>query len=259
MIGKLQCMVFFGVVLAIFLTSDVVAQKNKPATLHVLPGKGVADPVGKTGFFPNSSGGIDALNLVTGKVLWSNKDANLPLISTETHLFALKGNGNQLRVIKMDTSKNGQRLFESPPIPLPSWASVSTGYGTGFRSSVRSDSNGLFLIWEARTFYAGGAAPPPEIEASAKKYQAGVERIDRNTGKIESLDAKKIAVGKFFPISEVAANPKHRSLTLVVKNGSGDNPKNPFERRQTLQALNKAKQVVWQRDIAPLIVLPPLP
>jgi hypothetical protein len=259
MIGKLQFMGFFGVVFAISLVFNVAAQENKPTTLHVLPGQGIADSVGKTGFFPNPSGGIDALNLATGKVLWSSKEANLPLIATQRHLFALKGNGNQLRVIKMDLSKQGQRLFESPPIPLPSWASVTTAYGTSFQSSVRSNSNSLFLIWEARTFYANGAAPPPELEASSRRYQTGVERIDRKTGRIESLDANKIAAGKFFPISEVVANPKLGLLILRVKNGSANNPMNPFERRRTIQALNKKQQVVWQRDIAPQLELPPRP
>jgi hypothetical protein len=259
MIGKLNWMVFFGVVLAICLASDVVAQENKSTTLYALPGKGVADPASKTGFFPNSSGGIDALNLTTGKVLWSSKEANLPLITTRRHLFALKGNGNQLRVIKMDTSKRGQRLFESPLIPVPVWTSVETTYGRSFRTSVRSDSNGLFLIWEARAFYPGGAAPPPEIEQSSKKYQTGVERIDTNTGKIESLNFKKIAAGKFFPIPEVAANPKFGSLTLLVKDGSANNRMNLLERCRILQAVNAAKQVVWQRDIASPIELPPLP
>ena len=259
MIGKLRWIMFFGVVFATCLLSDVVAQENKSTNLHALPGKGVADPVSKTGFFPNSSGGIDALNLTTGKVLWSSKEANHPLITTQRHLFALKGNGNQLRVIKMDASKQGQRLFVSAPIPLPGWVSVDTAYGRSFRSSVRLDSNGLFLVWEARAFYPGGAAPPPDLEERAKKYQTGVERIDMITGKIESLDIKKIAAGKFFPISEVAANPKFGSLTLLVKDTSANNRMNSLERRRILQAVNEAKQVVWQRDIASLIELPLLP
>jgi hypothetical protein len=252
--------VFFGVGLALGLDSNVVAQKNKPPTLHALPGNGVTDSGGKTGFFPNASGGIDALNLATGKVLWSSKEANLPLIVTPRHLFALEGSKNQLRVIKIDTGKKpGQRLFASPLIPLPNWASVDTAYGRSFRSSVRSDGNGLFLIWEARAFYAGGAAPPPDLVARETKYQNGVERIDINTGKIESLNVKKIAAGKFFPMSEVVAKPKLGSLTLLVKERSIDNTTNPVVRRRSLQAVNAAKQIVWQRDIAPQLELPPLP
>jgi hypothetical protein len=259
MIDGLRCLMFSGVVLALCLPTSGVAQKNKTTPLHALPGNGVADPADKMGFFPNTSGGIDALNLATGKVLWSSKEANLPLITTETHLYALKGSGNQLRVVKMDTSKEGQRVFESPPIALPGWASVETAYGRRFRSSVRLDSNGLFVIWEAGAFYAGGAPPPPELLKREQKQEKGVARIHMDTGKIESLDADKIGAGKFFPISAVAANAKLGAITLLVKDGSANNPKNPFERRRTLQAVTEAKQVVWQRDIAPPIELPRLP
>ena len=34
-------------------------------------------------------------------------------------------------------------------------------------------------------------------------------------------------------------------LALIVKDGSAKNPKNPFEKRRTLQAVNEAKEVVW--------------
>lgn len=225
--------------------------------LYVLPGQGIADPMGKIGFFPNTSDGIDALNLDTGKVLWSSKEANLPFIATRRHLFALSGNGNQLRVIKMDTSNHGACLFESPLIPLPSWASVSIQYGRSFRSSARLDSNGLFLIWEARSFYSGGVEPPPDILASSTKYQSGVESIDKDSGKIESLGIKEIADGKFFPISKVEANPKLDSLTLLVKDGSVNFQ--TFKRSQILQAVNEVKHIVWQHDIAPLLELPNIP
>ncbi len=259
MIGKLQCMMFSGIFFTSCLASNVVMQEKASTMLHVLPGAGVADPMGKTGFFPNTSGGIDALNLATGKVLWSSKEANLPLITTPSYLFALKGNGNQLRVIKINTRKQGQRLFESPLIPLPDWASVQKTYGRSFRSSVRSDNNGLFLIWEAKSFYAGGAPPVPEVIASTNKYQNGVERIDGETGTIESLDAKQISAGKFFPISAVGDNAKLGALTLMVEDTAANHPTNPLERRRILKAVNEAKQVIWQHDIAPPIELPLMP
>jgi len=119
-------------------------EKTKLTAVRALPGNGVADPARRTGFFPNVSGGIDALDLATGKILWSSKEANRPLVATENRLFAQKGNGNQLWVLALDASKEGQRLFESPPIPLPGWASIEPAYGRGFRSTIRLDMNGLF-------------------------------------------------------------------------------------------------------------------
>ena len=55
------------VVLALWLIPFVPAQDDKPDVGRLLPGNGVADPAAKMGFFPNTTGGIDAVDLTTGK------------------------------------------------------------------------------------------------------------------------------------------------------------------------------------------------
>ncbi len=60
-------------------------------------------------------------------------------------------------------------------------------------------------------------------------------------------------------MSEAVANPKLGSLTLLVKDRAIDNSMNPLVRRRSLQAVNAAKQIVWQHDLAPQIELPPRP
>ena len=74
----------FAVVLIVVLSPLVFlsGQEKKKATPAVLlPGPGVADPAGKVGFFPSTTGGIDALDLANGKLLWTSKDANRPLLA----------------------------------------------------------------------------------------------------------------------------------------------------------------------------------
>jgi hypothetical protein len=224
-----------------------------------LPDGGVANPAGKTGFFPNTSGGIDALDLATGRLLWTSKEANRPLLATENRLIVQQGNARQVRILILEASKQGKRVFESQPITFPDWVSVQVAYGRSFRSSARVDINGLWLSWEARAFYAGGARPTPQIEKAARQEASGVARVDLDTGKVEPLDADKIAAGKFFPIPADAITPKAGALTLLVKDASAKNPKNPFEKQRILQSLNHAKEVVWQHEIAAPIFLPPLP
>jgi hypothetical protein len=245
--------------LLLVLCAAALAPAQEKTVPRRLPGGGVADPAGKTGFFPNTSSGIDALDLATGNVLWTSKDANRPLLATENRLFAQQGNANQVRLLVLDNSKDGKRVFESQPIVFPDWVSVQVAYGRSFRSSARVDIKGLWLSWEARAFYAGGARPTPQIEKAARKEASGVARVDLDTGKIEPLDADKIAAGKFFPIPADALIPKAGALTLIVKDASAKNPKNPFEKRRTLQAVNEAKEVVWQHEIAAPIFLPPRP
>ena len=249
------------VVLVILWTSDVARAQEKQKLLmpRHLSGGGVADPAGKTGFFPNTSGGIDAIELATGKVLWSSKDAHRPLLATDDRLFVQAGKSNTVRVLALDTSKEGKRVLESPPIALADWVSVEVAYGRSFRSGVRADDKHVWLSWEARAFYAGGARPPPEVEKRARKVASGVARVDLETGKVQALTEEQITAGKFLPVPGEAVNPKVGELMLVLKDGQAKNAKTPFEKRRTLQALSEAKEVVWHLDIAAPILLPPKP
>ena len=88
----------------------------------VLPGGAVADPDGKVGFVPNTSGGIDALDLASGKLLWDTKEAPRPLLATPDRLFAqalVRGKANQVRIVVLNTTQKGKRLLESQPLSFP--------------------------------------------------------------------------------------------------------------------------------------------
>src|SRR5258708_6523493 len=124
--------------LALFLIPAAFAgigytQEKKAATQR-LPGEGNADPAGKIGFFPGKTGGIDALDLATGKLLWSSIDANRPLVASADRLFAQAGDTNQVRVLVIDTTKQGKLAVESQPIKLADWVSVKPDYGRTFTS-----------------------------------------------------------------------------------------------------------------------------
>ena len=230
--------------------------QEKKASPHYLPGGGAADPADKVGFFPNPTGGIDALDLATGKLLWSAIDANRPLVATADRLFAQAGTSNQVRILVFDTTKEGKLAVESQAIKLADWASVQTAYGRSFRSSAKVEGNALYLSWEARAFYAGGARPTPQIEKAARKEASGAARVDLDSGKVEALDPDQAAK---FPVTGESINPKVGTLTLTMIDGVAKNAKGPFERRRTLRAVNEAKEVVWERDIKAPVFLPPRP
>src|SRR5690242_2990887 len=78
-----------------------------------LPG-GVAND--RTGFVTNATGGIDALDLETGKTLWTTKEASRPLVAFKEGLAA-QANGpqdrpNSIRVVVLDL-RDGKRRRES--------------------------------------------------------------------------------------------------------------------------------------------------
>ncbi|MBI2803669.1 MAG: hypothetical protein HYX68_01635 [Planctomycetes bacterium] len=247
----LMCAIVMSCVLPAF---GAAQDKKTPTPPHLLPGDGIADPTGKVGYFPNTTGGIDALDLTSGRLLWSAIDAKKPLLATDKRLFAqasVKGKANQVRVAVYDVTLEGKLIFESEPIVFPDWVSVPVTYGRSFRSSARLDVKGLWLSWEANAFYAGGAAPTEEILKAARKNASGVARID--------LDSRKVSAEKGGPVFTGTYNPKVGALTLVTVDGPAKLKGNPFARRRLLRAVNAGKQVVWEREIAAPVFLIPRP
>jgi hypothetical protein len=250
--------------LALFTSSAFVTgqEKRKSVPSKMLPGPGVADPAAKIGFFCSATGGIDALELTNGKLLWTSKEANRPLLATEDRLFAQKdvsGKANQIRIVVLDLTKHGKRVLESEVITLPDWVSVNVAYGRSYRSSSKFDGDSLLVSWEARAFYAGGAAPTPAILKAARKEASGVMRIDVVTGKFGSLSKEEIPGGHFFPITNDVSTADVGDLTLSLKDTSKKDAKNPFQQQRLVQGVNAAKTVVWEHEIAAPVFLIPLP
>jgi hypothetical protein len=243
-------------------TCPALAAPAPPRTApQVLPGGGVADPAGKVGYVPSTEGGIEALDLATGKVLWSIAGVPQPLLATAERLYAqepIKGKANQVRLAVFDT-QNGKRLSESQPISFPDWVVVGVTYGRSFASTARLRGDELLLVWQARAWYAGGAAPRPEIEKAARKSAGGVARIDIESGKVEMLEGDRVPPG--LP-KEVPAGPGSVKLGdrvyRIVDQPAGK-PGRPFERKRTLEAADADGKTVWQHEIKAPVFLPPLP
>lgn len=176
--------------LSLLLLAPAPRPDTAPTGLS-LPG-GVAEPGGKVGYVNNPRDGIDALDLATGKLLWSSP--------TRAPLLALAGNrlavqvadakkANVVRIAVLDTAARGKRLLLSDPVTFPDWVSVGLAYGRSFTSSGVIRGGELFLKWEARAFYDGGAPPPPDIEAMSRKEAHGVARVNLETGRVKMLSA----------------------------------------------------------------------
>ncbi len=192
MIRILVCVVFVlpGSVAAVPAGEDKAAAGGPV----LLPGEGVTDAEGKVGYLPNPAGGIDALNLAAGKVLWQSKEGPRPLLVKAGKLYVqapLKGKANQVRIVVLDATQEGKRLLESGPVVFPDWVVVGVAHGRSFRSAAQQTDAGLMLTWEARAWYAGGAAPPKEVEAAARKSANGAALIDPRTGTVKAIAADK--------------------------------------------------------------------
>ena len=179
-------------------SSSIFADDDPSDQPVFLPG-GAAAPDGKTGYVTNPKGGIDAINLESGELLWETKDASRALAAFPKGLAAwalVPGKANSVRILVFDSK--GKRQRESDPVVFPDWVSVSLTYGRSFAAQAEIVKGDLLLSWEAHAFYAGGARPPPEVVKAAKKDASGTARINLETGKVEMLKAM-VATGPALP------------------------------------------------------------
>ncbi len=163
-----------------------------------LPG-GVADAAGRTGYFASVSGGIDAVELETGRLLWNDRNALDPLLFSRNRLFAtalLPGKPNALQIIAIDGTGDGRQVLGATPIVFPEWVSVRPVPGHSFHATAHILDDTLQLRWVARSRYMGGAPPPPEVLSEFERDAAGVARIDLNSDRIEMLPADTPWLGK---------------------------------------------------------------
>jgi hypothetical protein len=171
------------------------------AAADEVPG-GVLDPSGKTIYVQNPKGGVDAVAVETGKIVWQSAETARPLAVAGTHLVVQvpdAAKANRVAIAILDTAAKGKILKTSDPIVFPDWVSVRVTHGRSFGSTARADKGDLLLEWQARAWYAGGARPTPEIEKAARKEAHGLARVNLESGKVEMLAADKTAADTPLP------------------------------------------------------------
>jgi hypothetical protein len=151
--------------------------------------RGVADPSGRTGYVANA-GGIDALDLLTGELLWSTDIASRPLLAFGNRLAAQRpvpDKAHALQIVVLDVAQKGRLLLTSALVVFPEWVSIPTATEESFTFKVYTEGSELVLDWQAHARYRGGAPPPPHILEQAARDAAGIARINLETGKVEML------------------------------------------------------------------------
>jgi PQQ enzyme repeat len=176
-----------------FQSAALAAPGGNPVAPVPLPA-GITDQAGKVGYVSGAKGGIEAIDLESGEVLWEAKEPARPLVVWDKLLIAQADSAdkaNAVRILVLDITQKGKRVLESDPVTFPEWVSVGVTYGRSFSSQARVHNGELLLRWRANAFYAGGAAPTPEILEAAKKEASGVAQVNLESGKVAMLPAEK--------------------------------------------------------------------
>lgn len=162
----------------------------------LLPGGMVTGPKGRIGFLPNVTPPeertvgesyperIDAVDLQTGKVLWTTKEASRPLLVAGDRLVALakvQDQPNSMRVVVLDVSEKakGKRLLASQPIGLPE-------YVLSLPPETLMDKGDLLLQWHGTISLTPAPKGRPIRHTAVYKDS---RRVNLETGGVEELPA----------------------------------------------------------------------
>ena len=252
--SSLQWLSFFSVFICVH--SWLISSASAAAIL--LP-EGVADPAGHTGFFASATGGIEAIDLASGKVLWQTHEAQRPLLLDGDRLLAQAGTKrNRLRILRFDPKRRGECEFESDPIVFPAWVVTGEAHGRSFAAHWQVQKHHLVLHWEASAWYAGKTRPTPEAAQAARKHAAGMARIDLRTGQVEIRPAEKKDTPPSPPLPDHLekkaqrwqgqVGPHRKVLTLEEENGQQCLVLHSWDRRnqteQTPKELLRGKRLL---------------
>ena len=190
---------------ALALLAGMLAPGAQAAALH----DGVViDADGGAAYVMSPQGGIDALDLTTGNVMWKSAAAAKPLLVKGGTLVAQarSGRSGELLVVALDAKRGAERERVAVEIPASLRAQVTDGPSQAFRVEAFSSADSIFVTWTAGLNLQGaqGALLTPEEpegavpndssinkRAAAAEPLRGAARLDLTAGRAVALPFEK--------------------------------------------------------------------
>jgi hypothetical protein len=150
----------------------------------------LVDSDAATCYLMNISGGIDALDLYSGEVLWTATTAQKPLLLLGGTLIAQAEpgeRGNVLRLVLLDAGGNGTEESRVD-IDLPDGvqAVINDGVGRVFRTEAWPAPNGLVVGWSYAEAPARGADRRSQDKTQVLRVEGAVQ-LNVETGAVTAL------------------------------------------------------------------------
>jgi len=160
----------------------IMPKEEVPAYFPV----GLTNPSGSIGCVRTLTGGVEALDLASGRRLWKSDAPSRALLVGSHEVFLLEERGGRLQAAAYEP-RGGRRIKTWPcNAGLPAWASLAEPGGgrrrTTFQVRARRSGNVLEIGYDAQELVATGIAP-----SAAQSQAKGILRLDLNTGSVEHL------------------------------------------------------------------------
>ncbi len=156
------------------------------STFEFLPGV-IVDPERAAVYLMNPERGIDAVDLVSGRLLWRTDQAAKPLLRHEDRLVAQTEptvDQQFLRIALLNTRDiAADPRFVDIPLPAGVQATIDHGMESSFSAAARVHEGAVVLSWQYTYTRITGPPPGPDDQALDRKATGSV-RLDIHTGQI---------------------------------------------------------------------------
>jgi hypothetical protein len=161
----------------------------------VAPDRGAA-------YLMSPEGGIDAVDLGSGRVLWHASEAAKPLALAGDRLVAQKEPSRErgtLGLVVLDVAAAGKTLSQMD-VRLPEGVvpAIDEGLGTSFEATGRADGLRVTISWRFSRREVGGATPAPG-DAPAERQAEGFVLLDVDTGRVATPTVAPVPTSSELP------------------------------------------------------------
>jgi hypothetical protein len=178
--------------LTLFSAVSAFAQE---ASAFLLRRGAIADPPRGAAYVSKPNGGIDAVDLDSGRTLWTSGDAALPLGVGDGLLVAQFEEKPQatarLRIVVLDVADGGKLNEASIPLPAGVRGLVADERGRSFRATAEREGAHFLVSWYYQESLIRGAAPQPG-QQTVRRF-AGSARVHPQTGKVVASDGGEVS------------------------------------------------------------------
>jgi hypothetical protein len=155
-----------------------------------VPG-GVVDAAAHVAYLQGARGGVEAIEVVSGRDVWSDAAVQRPLAVVGARLLVEIPSIRGIRLALRDSRAGATPSLTSEPLPLPKWAN-----GVSARPHalvVRVESVGrdeIRLQWWAQAEQAGGMHPPSDEESPSLPAATGALLFQTTTARVTPAPAR---------------------------------------------------------------------
>lgn len=151
--------------------------------------------VGKDRTYVMGEDGVVAVDIASGKPAWTSSNAIKPVALSEGRLVVLGAVNDQAGVAVLD-ARNGEVAARCGTPSGVGQIQLIDGLGSNNSSGAWRVHGGLVVTWSHDTFYSGGMAPTPEMEAASRTHSQGALTVDIATGCVTQVAMPEIEAPK---------------------------------------------------------------